>query len=94
MGLYVGSVCVTMYTAHTEVEAFEAKLNGLGIRTFRHYKIPGYPNDVARIVSDEATAKTITSRPSARWWSSRPPAPEAAKWPPAFPSCTMSTSAA
>ena len=27
--------------------------NSLGIRTFRHYKIPGYPNDVARIVSDE-----------------------------------------
>ena len=36
-----------------EVEAFEKRLNSLGIRTFRHYKIPGYPNDVARIVSDE-----------------------------------------
>ena len=52
-GLFVGSVCVTMYTAAPEVEAFEKRLNGLGIRTFRHYKIPGYPNDVARIVSDE-----------------------------------------
>lgn len=36
-----------------EVEAFEKRLSSLGIRTFRHYKIPGYPNDVARIVSDE-----------------------------------------
>ena len=53
MGLFVGSVCVTMYTAAPEVEAFEKRLNSLGIRTFRHYKIPGYPNDVARIVSDE-----------------------------------------
>ena len=53
MGLYVGSVCITMYTAEPEVTAFEQKLNGLGIRTFRHYRIPGYPNDVARIVSDE-----------------------------------------
>ena len=53
VGLYVGSVCVTKYTAAPEVEAFEKRLNGLGIRTFRHYKIPGYPNDVARIVSDE-----------------------------------------
>ena len=53
MGLYVGSVCVTKYTAAAEVEAFEKRLNSLGIRTFRHYKIPGYPNDVARIVSDE-----------------------------------------
>ena len=53
MGLYVGSVCVTKYTAAAEVEAFEKRLSSLGIRTFRHYKIPGYPNDVARIVSDE-----------------------------------------
>ena len=56
-GLFVGSVCVTMYTAAPEVEAFEKRLNGLGIRTFRHYKIPGYPNDVARIVSDEGYGK-------------------------------------
>ena len=53
VGLYVGSVCVTKYAAAPEVEAFEKRLNSLGIRTFRHYKIPGYPNDVARIVSDE-----------------------------------------
>ena len=52
-GLFVGSVCLTMYTAAPEVEAFEKRLNTLGIRTFRHYKIPGYPNDVSRIVSDE-----------------------------------------
>ena len=57
MGLFVGSVCVTMYTAAPEVEAFELKLNSVGVRTFRHYKIPGYPNDVARIVSDEGYGK-------------------------------------
>ena len=57
MGLYVGSVCVTKYTAAAEVEAFEKRLSSLGIRTFRHYKIPGYPNDVARIVSDEGYGK-------------------------------------
>ena len=65
-GLFVGSVCVTMYTAAPEVEAFEKRLNGLGIRTFRHYKIPGYPNDVARIVSDEGYGKNDyieTTRP-------------------------------
>ncbi len=43
MGLFVGSVCVTMYTAHPDVENFEAKLNSLGIRTFRHYKSPVIP---------------------------------------------------
>ena len=57
MGLFVGSVCVTMYTDAPEVEAFEHKLNSVGVRTFRHYKIPGYPNDVARIVSDEGYGK-------------------------------------
>ena len=66
VGLYVGSVCVTKYTAAAEVEAFEKRLNSLGIRTFRHYKIPGYPNDVARIVSDEGYGKNEyveTTRP-------------------------------
>ena len=57
MGLFVGSVCVTMYTAHPDVENFEAKLNSLGIRNFRHYKIAGYPNDVAHIVSDDGYGK-------------------------------------
>lgn len=93
-GLFVGSVCVTMYTAAPEVEAFEKRLNSLGIRTFRHYKIPGYPNDVARIVVTRAMAATSTLRPSARWWLSRLPAPAAARWPPACPSCTTNTSGA
>ena len=53
VGLLVGSVCVTMYTPAPEVQAFESRLNAQGIRTFRHYKIAGYPNDVAHIVSDE-----------------------------------------
>ena len=57
MGLFVGSVCITMYTAAPEVEAFEHRLNELNIRTFRHYKIAGYPNDVTRIVSDDGYGK-------------------------------------
>ena len=66
MGLFVGSVCITMYTAHPEVEKFENKLHSVGIRSFRHYKIAGYPNDVARIVSDDGYGKNEyieTSRP-------------------------------
>ena len=46
-----------MYTAAPEVEAFERRLNELNIRTFRHYKIAGYPNDVTRIVSDDGYGK-------------------------------------
>ena len=57
VGLFVGSVCVTMYTPAPEVQAFESRLNAQGIRTFRHYKIAGYPNDVAHIVSDDGYGK-------------------------------------
>ena len=57
VGLFVGSGCVTKFTDAPEVTAFEQKLTSLGIRPFRHYKIPGYPNDVARIVSDEGDGK-------------------------------------
>ena len=91
MGLFVGSVCVTMYTAAPEV-TFEQKLNSVGVRTFRHYKIPGYPNDVARIVSDEGYGKNDyieTERPLVVITA---PASAAVRWRPACPSCTMSIS--
>ena len=52
-GLYVGSVCLTKYAAQPQAELFEKKLHDLGIKSYRHYKIPGYPHDVAKIVSDE-----------------------------------------
>ena len=57
VGLFVGSVCVTKYPDAPAGTAFEQQLTGLGIRTFRHYKIPGYPNDVAHIVSDDGYGK-------------------------------------
>ena len=75
MGLFVGSVCVTMYTAAPEVEAFEHKLNSVGVRTFRHYKIPGYPNDVARIVQRRGLRQERLHRdPASPPSSSRTPA--------------------
>ena len=66
VGLYVGSVCLTKFAGQPQAESFERKLEDLGIKSFRHYKIPGYPNDVARIVSDEGYGKNDyieTSRP-------------------------------
>ena len=65
-GLYVGSVCLTKYGAQPEAIAFEKRLEELGIKSYRHYRIPGYPNDVDRIVSDEGYGKNDyieTSRP-------------------------------
>ena len=52
-GLYVGGVVVTQYTGQGAAEAFQARLEQLGLRVYRHYPIDGYPRSVARIVSDE-----------------------------------------
>ena len=57
MGFATSGVVITHYTNQPSAEAFRKRLDSLGIRTFRHYKIPGYPNDVARIVSDEGYGK-------------------------------------
>ena len=53
IGLFVGSICITKYTHQPAADQFRAHLEELGIPTYLHYVIPGYPSDVARIVSDE-----------------------------------------
>ena len=53
-GLYVGSVVITQWTDdNREAKSVKQKFELLGITVYRHFPIPGYPNDVARIVSDE-----------------------------------------
>ena len=52
-GLYVGSVVVTRYTGQPAADAFQARLEGLGLKVYRHYPIDGYPHNIGRIVSDE-----------------------------------------
>lgn len=56
-GLFVGSVCLTKYAGQPSADLFMQKLSSLGIKSYRHYKIPGYPSDVAFIVSDEGYGK-------------------------------------
>jgi uncharacterized protein (UPF0371 family) len=56
-GLFVGSVCLTKYASQPQAENFRKKLDDIGIRSYRHYKISGYPNDAAHIVSDEGYGK-------------------------------------
>jgi len=65
-GLYVGSVVVTRYTGQPAADAFRARLESLGVKVFVHYPIPGYPHNIAHIVSDEGFGKNDyieTSRP-------------------------------
>ena len=66
LGLYVGSVCISQYCGQPKADLFARRLKTLGIKTYRHYFIEGYPNDMAQIVSDEGYGKNDyieTSRP-------------------------------
>jgi len=65
-GLYVGSVVVTQYAGQAAADAFITRLRDLGIPCYLHYPIPGYPNNIPLIVSDEGYGKNQfveTSRP-------------------------------
>ena len=66
IGLYVGSVVLTRWTGQPAAIAFEQRLNSLGIRTYRHYPIEGYPTDIDHIVSDDGFGRNDyveTTRP-------------------------------
>ena len=66
IGLFVGSVCITKYSGQAPADQFAKRLTELGIRSYRHYKIPGYPSDIETIVSDEGYGKNEyieTTRP-------------------------------
>ena len=66
IGLYVGSVVLTRFAGQPAAVSFEQRLNHMGIRTFRHYTIEGYPTDIEHIVSDEGFGRNEyveTSRP-------------------------------
>ncbi len=65
-GLYVGSVCISQYEAVPQVISFKNKLNNLGIKTYLHYHIDGYPRDIENIISENGFGKNDyieTSRP-------------------------------
>ena len=54
IGLYVGSVVITQFDLHAAAgEAFQKRLEGLGLKVWRHYAIPNYPYDVETIASEE-----------------------------------------
>ena len=57
IGLFVGSVVITCYTGQPLAQAFEKRLKSLGIKTYRHYPIPDYPNNISLIASDEGFGK-------------------------------------
>ncbi len=57
IGLYVGGVVITKYSAHPSVDAFIKKLESLGVSVYKHYNIQGYPTNIPKIVSEEGYGK-------------------------------------
>lgn len=56
-GFYIGGVVLTQYAGQPAAAAFAKKLDSMGIRNYKHYKIDGYPSKVSYIVSDEGFGK-------------------------------------
>ena len=57
LGFYVGSVVITQYAGQPNAEAFIKRLESLGVKSYKHYPIAGYPSDVAHVVSDEGLGR-------------------------------------
>lgn len=53
MGFATSGVVITQYENQPSAVAFRHRLDTLGIKSYLHYPIAGYPYDTARIVSDE-----------------------------------------
>lgn len=66
LGLYTGSIVISMFEGQPSALKFKRKLEDLGMNVYLHYLIEGYPYDVQRIVSDEGYGKNDyikTTRP-------------------------------
>ncbi len=65
-GLYVGSVCLTHFSNQSTAVTYQKKLESLGLKVYRHYRIEGYPSNIPLIISDEGYGKNEyieTTRP-------------------------------
>ena len=65
-GFYVGSVVITHYNGQSSADAFRDRLKRMGIPSYVHYLIDGYPHNVDLIASDEGFGKNDyveTTRP-------------------------------
>lgn len=65
-GFIVGSVVITHYNGQSSADNYRNRLERMGIKTYYHYTIEGYPSNVALIDSEEGFGKNDyveTSRP-------------------------------
>ncbi len=57
IGLYVSSVVLTQYSGQASADAFQRRLEALGIKVYHHYHIQGYPSNLPLIMSDDGYGK-------------------------------------
>ena len=94
-GLYVGSIALTQYAGQPAADVFEKRMQALGLKVYRQYRIP------------ELSRRRAAGRQRRGLWPQRlyrnhalagrrdrARARAAARWRPASPSSTTSTSAA
>ena len=56
-GFFVGSVVITHYDGQRAADQFRERLKRMGIKSYYHYLIDGYPHNVAKIASEEGFGK-------------------------------------
>ena len=56
-GLYVSSVVLTRYHDNMAAKAFQARLEGMGVKVYHHYAIEGYPSNTSFVVSENGFGK-------------------------------------
>ena len=56
-GLKTGSVVISFYENQPNADSFITKLQNMGYRVYKHYRIPGYPVDVDNIISENGFGK-------------------------------------
>ncbi len=66
MGFKVGGVVITQYKNQPAADAYRKRITDMGITSYLHYPIAGYPYDIEHIASDEGFGKNEfieTTRP-------------------------------
>lgn len=56
-GFYVSSIVITKYTGQPAAKKFKERLDSLGIRSYFHYVIEGYPSNIPLIISEDGYGK-------------------------------------
>lgn len=80
MGFATAGVVITQFENQPSALAFRHRLDTLGIKSYLHYPIAGYPYDTARIVSEEGYGRNEYIETTHPLVVVTAPGPALAKW--------------